>query len=394
MSQVVYENLGNADFIIDCIYKSMADPKSSIGSEPLHKLLPVGTMGGFRKKVSGSKLAGLVLTSTMAEPEWPDSLDLQTGEFTYFGDNRTPGHDLHSTKARGNAALRDIFNLTANGRDGRVLIPLILIFETGVIGRDFIFRGLAVPGTQQAPIEQSLIAIWKSKNGSRFQNYQAKFTILDTGTISGSWVREVFSGKIAIGDGDAREPKALTKWISSGGFTPLVSERVEIRSLVEQQSDTALKRSLVNTIYSHCKDDPFKFEHVASEIWKLSSPNSTSYQLTRRYKDGGRDATGSILLGPESDPIKLSFALEAKLYEPSSRVGVKATSRLISRIRHREFGVLVTTASVDSQAYKEVRSDSHPIIIISGRDVAEILITSGIQDLDSCQKWLDSIPFS
>jgi hypothetical protein len=33
--------------------------------------------------------------------------------------------------------------------------------------------------------------------------------------------------------------------------------------------------------------------------------------------------------------------------------GVREMSRLISRLRHRQFGVLVTTSYVDNQAYRE-----------------------------------------
>ena len=60
-----------------------------------------------------------------------------------------------------------------------------------------------------------------------------------------------------------------------------------------------------------------------------------------------------------------------------SAVDLKQVSRLISRIRHRQFGVLVTTSIVVHQAYEEVRVDRHPIIFILGRDIAEILIKNG-----------------
>ena len=56
---------------------------------------------------------------------------------------------------------------------------------------------------------------------------------------------------------------------------------------------------------------------------------------------------------------------------------MKEVSRLISRLRHRQFGVLVTTSVIARQAYEEVREDRHPIIFISGRDITEILIKNG-----------------
>jgi hypothetical protein len=77
------------------------------------------------------------------------------------------------------------------------------------------------------------------------------------------------------------------------------------------------------------------------------------------------------------------FSLEAKCYRPAlngegaNAVGVREVSRLISRIRHREFGVLVTTSVVGRQAYEEVRADRHPIIFFSCKDVTDILTTNG-----------------
>jgi len=63
-------------------------------------------------------------------------------------------------------------------------------------------------------------------------------------------------------------------------------------------------------------------------------------------------------------------------------VGVREVARLISRIRHRQFGVLVTTSVIGRQAYEEVRNDRHPIIFIAGRDIAEILIRAGYATVD------------
>jgi Restriction endonuclease len=115
------------------------------------------------------------------------------------------------------------------------------------------------------------------------------------------------------------------------------------------------------------------------------------YELTRRYRDGGRDAIGYLTLGPLADPIKVSFALEAKCYSLTNRVGVKETSRLISRIKHREFGVLVTTSAVDTQAYQEIRQDGHPIVIIAGQDIADILIKCGINSVSALKEWISSL---
>ena len=108
-----------------------------------------------------------------------------------------------------------------------------------------------------------------------------------------------------------------------------------------------------------------------------------------------RDAVGRYLLGLSDDPVYAEFSLEAKCYQPGfngksvNRIGVKEVSRLISRIRHRQFGVLVTTSVVHKQAYQEVREDRHPIIFISGRDIAEILVRAGFNTPQAVTTFLE-----
>ena len=76
----------------------------------------VDSQGGFRYrgKVKG-KLELLVLTTSMNDPDWPDALDPETGIFTYFGDNKKPGRDIHDTGRDGNLILKTIFE---DGRAG------------------------------------------------------------------------------------------------------------------------------------------------------------------------------------------------------------------------------------------------------------------------------------
>ena len=92
--------------------------------------------------------------------------------------------------------------------------------------------------------------------------------------------------------------------------------------------------------------------------------------------------------GPESDPVRLDFALEAKRYAFESSVSVRDLARLISRIRNRMFGVLVTTSYLNQQAYEEFKSDGHPIVVIAARDIVDILKANGYSDADDVRRWL------
>lgn len=71
-------------------------------------------------------------------------------------------------------------------------------------------------------------------------------------------------------------------------------------------------------------------------------------------------------------------------------VGVKQMSRLISRIRYRQFGVLITTSYVDKQAYQEVVEDGHPILVVTATDIARILRMNSITS-ENIDEYLNSI---
>ena len=121
--------------------------------------------------------------------------------------------------------------------------------------------------------------------------------------------------------------------------------------------------------------------------------NFIDFTLTRPWRDGGRDATGYYEIktgGKANHSLKIDCALEAKCYSERNSVGVKEVSRLISRIRYRQFGILVTTSFVDNQAYREVVEDGHPILFVTASDISAILRRSSI-DSHNIDEWLNEI---
>ncbi len=117
-------------------------------------------------------------------------------------------------------------------------------------------------------------------------------------------------------------------------------------------------------------------------------PQFISCDVTRPSRDGGRDAVGLYRIGHEAAAIKVEYALEAKCYGPDNSVGTREVARLISRLRHRQFGIIVTTSFLHYQAYKEIREDQHPVIVVSARDIVEILAKAGMTSLPDVLNWL------
>jgi hypothetical protein len=163
---------------------------------------------------------------------------------------------------------------------------------------------------------------------------------------------------------------------------------VRYRKKWEQLPSNKRNQDLVECIYRYFKEDPFGFEHCAAKIACLMDENIVSYDVTRPWRDGGRDATGLYRIGSQGDNIKVEFALEAKCFAPGNPVGTRHTSRLISRLKYRQFGIFVTTSYVAEQAYNEIREDGHPVIIIAANDIASILTNVGLGTVEKVLEWL------
>ncbi len=384
MTEYTGEELSSVDLIVDAVYTGFRTPKGGV-ADPLVKLVGVSRQGGFRYRGNRDRPTLLVLTSNLSEPDWPDELDEVTGRFVYFGDNRQPGQQLHDTPRFGNLLLKSIFDSTHRGL--RESVPPVLVFTKEEPGRSFRFRGLAVPGHPALPATEDLVAIWKSSRGQRFQNYKAAFTILDEPVISRAWIHSVGSGPTSE---DA--PQSWRRWVETGVANALTAPRTQmIRSTAEQLPATPEDNALVCVIRERYRDDAFGFEVCAGAITKLLLGDVAALNLTRPWRDGGRDGIGALRLGRGAASIEVMFALEAKCYGEKNAVGVKETSRLISRIKHREFGVLVTTSYIAEQAYREITDDGHPVILVTSSDLVKILQSAGFGTPAQVSNWLDSL---
>jgi hypothetical protein len=273
----------------------------------------------------------------------------------------------------------------AHGEPGdRARVPPFLLFDKPGGGRDVRFRGLLAPGSDRLSGEEDLVAIWRTTRGERFQNYRARFTVLNVPVISRAWVNQV----LLDGPLGSECPSVWRAWVESRTYLPLLAPPTVIIRNREQQEPLLPDRPLLDLVYRHFADNPYGFEQFAADLWAASERNVDKIDVTRPWRDGGRDAVGDYLIGPQSDPVAVEFALEAKCYAPGNAVGVRQTSRLVSRLRHRQFGVLVTTSHVDAQAYHEIREDGHPVVVLAGRDVVEMLKQGGLDTVAAISKRL------
>ncbi len=374
-----FEDLSDCPLIVDAIYEG--GDKGNVSDDPISKLLPVGNSGGIRKakKKNSNSIALIVLYTTKTELEWPDELDKETGIFKYYGDNRKPGNEINNTKFGGNKTFEDIFSRTET-KEQRFYMPPIFIFEKAPVNnrsRSVKFLGVAVPGSYTAAtVEDSLIAIWRYHGNERFQNYEAYFSILNIPKIHRGWIEDIHNGV----SNSKYEPNAWSDYIKHGLKADLVLQAETsrtFRSVKQQLPVSERDKKMLEWIYEHyseSRDSQTRFERFSKHLIENWDARFQEIDLTRPWRDGGRDGLGYYVIKHANESLRLPFAFEAKCYKFDNGVGVKEVSRLISRIKYREFGILVTTSYVNKQAYEEVKKDGHPILFISGRDLVDILM--------------------
>lgn len=386
MDIVEFEELPGADLVVDAVYR--AGPRPNVSADPLQRLLPVGNQGGFRYKGQRPSPQVVALYTTGGVTEWPDELDERTGVVTYYGDNRHAGHRLHETKRGGNQILSHVFTTMRGSAEDRRGLPVFLLFESVGSTRDVRFRGLVVPGTSFLESDEELIAVWRSESGQRFQNYRAKFTVLDVPQISRAWIHDILAGTPL----SVRAPTAWRHWVETRRYQALEAPTTTPIRTKDQQLPAAgdsVGWDLLNTLYGTFQPHPTGFERVAVALAQLAVPLPLRLDVTRPSADGGRDAVGGMALGAIHDPVWISLALEAKCYDPGrTAVGVRDMSRLVSRLRHRDLGFFVTTSFIGRQAYTEIREDRHPVVILSGGDLVSELRRRGVHTPGDLNSWL------
>lgn len=409
----VFERIEESDrknwhLIIDAVYR--ADPsKPNMSAEVISKLLGVKNQGGFRY-LGKTETPNLVVLFTSGEDiYWKDELDTTTGLLLYYGDNKTPGNDLHKTNLHGNEILRYMFDLACSDDfEKRKNIPPVLVFKKNSSiydenhsGRDVKFLGLAVPGLAGKPKKDWLSAVWGcNRNGDRFQNYKSYFTVLDTSSGSalekGAGINLAWLNDIKIGRAyeSPYAPIVWKKYIDGLKISPL-SSRAEkyIKTKEEQLPIDKLQYKMLLTLQKYfCDlDGGYSFEVFARDLTIYMDSAVVDLNTTRPFKDGGFDAEGRYrIFSKVENVVYVDFYLQAKCYNPETTpVAVKDTARLISRIKDRQFGVMFTTSYVATQAYQEIIEDGHPIVIINGRNIIEYIYDElEIRSIEKLEDWL------
>jgi hypothetical protein len=364
------------------------------------KSKPIGitTVPGFRPKsrhdIESSEIrqcAFCVLVTTYGEVEWPDSLDPEAGIFTYYGDNKSPGNLINETTVGGNLYLEFIFEHLHN--NNRKKIQPLLCFESykPKSGGSYMrFLGLAAPGATDLSTDEDLVGVWKISDGKRFQNYKSILTILDEQFVEQAWLEDMVNGIYSFESQYC--PKSWKKWIDTGIYQPLQAKNeFVVRSKEIQLPTNEEEKNILKILLTEFNDRDFEF--AAKDIIQFLNSNFRNLSVTPKIKDGGMDVIGKYYIGHDQHQIILDLIAEAKFYNSNNKVsvGVSDMKRLISRLKETDIGVFITSSYFGTQVQGELNRDRRPILLISGGDIARILIKNGLSNNLNLKNWINSI---
>ena len=113
---------------------------------------------------------------------------------------------------------------------------------------------------------EDLVSVWKSKNGQRFQNYKAIFSVLSVDKISREWITDIQKGNTF----SKNCPDVWKKWIDTGNYKILKAiDEKKIKTKEEQMPQDPLGKKLLNLIYKYFSKvkNEYDFEYFAGKIF-------------------------------------------------------------------------------------------------------------------------------
>ena len=132
--------------------------------------------------------------------------------------------------------------------------------------------------------------MWRTTHAERFQNYRAHFTVLNLPVVSRAWIRQLLDGD-PLGN---ESPAVWRAWVESRNYSALVAPPTVIIRSRELQEPLPQDRNLLAVLHNHFVRNPYGFEQLAADLWAASERHVDKIDVTRPWRDGGRDAIGDV----------------------------------------------------------------------------------------------------
>ena len=362
------------------------------------------------KAAEGNRTPAILISSSphkhgSDESPWQDIFEPDRGFVRYFGDNRKNG--VRPEQSSGNAYLLEQFSIH-NSVDPRAranAVPLLL-FQRAKVGErtkgNVVFQGFGIICAAE------LVSQINPTTKEYFSNYVfeiAVFSMAEEGEVfDWSWINARRDPTIKLQDTAEKAPKSWQKWIQDGPIAVDKCRRqiISLKLIPEfEQRPAAGSREfqVLTTIYDFFQNrQQHRFENYASLIAaSVMQRSGSSYHeewLSRATGDGGWDFVGRLDVGLGCASTRIVVLGQAKCEALDKATNGKDIARLVARLRRGWFGVYVTTSYFSPPVQREVALDHYPVMLISGKVVADetILIAAqkGITDVVELLKEVDA----
>lgn len=318
---------------------------------------------------------------------WHDEFDLDHGSVRYYGDHKPSTIGIVGTTP-GNKALLDAWRLHAGtDRFERLLAPPLVLFRSQTVetadGRRVTKGHVAFCGA--AIIERLEHVVQRDPTSGRsFPNIVLDLNVVDLSVtddhLDWRWIDDRRSSDLTAEDSLRHAPFTWRRWVEEGQVAlPQVRRRVlstRVRSVADQQPvPSSVEAEVLQRVYGFFDERKHHFEHLAARVAAgILGRSATAYQegwLTRAGGDGGVDFVGRLDIGVAPASTPLVVLGQAKCVAPTTSINPDQVARVVARLRRGWLGVFVTTGSFSRQAQTEIINDQYPLVMISGRTLAE-----------------------
>ena len=137
-----------------------------------------------------------------------------------------------------------------------------------------------------------------------------------------------------------------------------------------EQPNTLVKKKLLESLKIV---DPGEFEELVAEV--LIAVGFREVNVTNRYKDGGIDIRGVLVIG---DVIRTKMAVQVKRWK--NNVQSPTVQQIRGSLGAHEQGLIITTSDFSKGAIEEAeRTDAAPIGLMDGTQLVNLMVEHGIK---------------
>lgn len=336
---------------------------------------------------------------------WTDILLPDEGFVYYNGDNQTPGLPPAGKQNSGNRMMERLWPLYfSSERNIRQSAPPIIIFEQCKHNnsdkgyRRFVGYGIVtrIEIRQEYSPNKKTTESLSCDSGKVFSNYLFEISLLkvhDDSCLDWDWIKDRRDGSVAFEDINRLAPKAWRNWVKDGHLAIERNRQKILHYEVSHPNSQAaeigkIHKKILDEIITHYPEskNKGKFEALASLVTSLyfGVEKYDRGWITKQSGDMGVDFVGCLKIFNEEAPkppgtvlghTKLLVIGQAKCRTNYMKKAedAKDIARVASRLQRGYLGVYVTTGQYKESTQKEVSMDGYPIILINGRQVADLL---------------------